>query len=83
MWANLKFGTHVRHILFLVINLCRLNIKYASDPCYFSLVKFKLVSRFNVPPMPSHGDIGWLAHLASHSPLNPRVNNAVGSNPTC
>ena len=24
----------------------------------------------------------WLAHLASHSPLNTRVNYAVGSNPT-
>ena len=24
---------------------------------------------------------GWLAHLASHSPLNQRVNNAVGSSP--
>ena len=27
--------------------------------------------------------MGWLAHLASHSPLNLRVDNAVGSNPTC
>ena len=27
--------------------------------------------------------LGWLSHLASHSPLNPRVNNAVGSNSTC
>ena len=68
-----------------MMNVCEIDFPSKSTLCkgYNYLVSVLDNSDTRYLELSLSQVIGWLAHSASHSPLNPRVNNAVGSNPTC